>query len=306
LGSFVNYSNASLTLAGRVLEVVTGQTYRDAMEDLVLDRLGLNSTFDILVVKNSVHARSHGVTATGTLEEPKPDMPRHIDPAGGLWSSIDDLTAYGRMHLGGGRVLSPTSIAAMQTPSRSVQGMPASAFGVSWLITDFSFGRAIEHTGGTPGQSALLFIVPGASFVLAVLTNSNSGGAVVEAVRQAAKRVFFGSSEETLEAGQNLPALTLSPSDLAAYAGTYRTPLDEIQLQEEQGRLRLSHRRTPLSGQVTFSTDMTLPTLPVDIVAYDIGILGGVENGGRPIHFLRRPDGSIGWLSMGMRLMVRQ
>src|SRR3954467_3679442 len=45
LGSTVSYNNASLSLAGRVIEKVTGQTFEQAIRDLLLEPLGLDHTF---------------------------------------------------------------------------------------------------------------------------------------------------------------------------------------------------------------------------------------------------------------------
>lgn len=46
LGATVSYNNASLSLAGRVIEKVTGQTFEQAIRDLLFEPLGLtNSSF---------------------------------------------------------------------------------------------------------------------------------------------------------------------------------------------------------------------------------------------------------------------
>src|ERR671935_2096506 len=44
LGKVVSYNNASLSLAGRVIEKVTGLTFEQAIKDLLLQPLGLNMT----------------------------------------------------------------------------------------------------------------------------------------------------------------------------------------------------------------------------------------------------------------------
>src|SRR5215510_1431676 len=45
LGMIWSYNNAGFYLAGRVIEVVTGRTYEAAVQDLVLDPLGMNMSF---------------------------------------------------------------------------------------------------------------------------------------------------------------------------------------------------------------------------------------------------------------------
>lgn len=44
LGATVSYNNASLSVAGRILEVLTGTTYEQAIKDLVPDPVGLGNT----------------------------------------------------------------------------------------------------------------------------------------------------------------------------------------------------------------------------------------------------------------------
>ena len=45
LGKIWSYNNAGFTLAGRVIEAVTGQTYEQAVRELVLDPLGMDHSF---------------------------------------------------------------------------------------------------------------------------------------------------------------------------------------------------------------------------------------------------------------------
>ena len=44
LGETVSYNNVSLSVAGRILEKVTGTTYEQAIADLLLEPLGLDDT----------------------------------------------------------------------------------------------------------------------------------------------------------------------------------------------------------------------------------------------------------------------
>ncbi|HJP65492.1 MAG TPA: serine hydrolase domain-containing protein, partial [Actinomycetota bacterium] len=45
LGATVTYNNASLSLAGRVIEKVTGLTFEQAIKELIFEPLGLKSTY---------------------------------------------------------------------------------------------------------------------------------------------------------------------------------------------------------------------------------------------------------------------
>src|SRR5829696_6562351 len=103
LGAFFSYNNTGFTLLGRLIEVVTGQTYRAAVQELVLDPLGqAESTFTPAEVERHPHALGHGSGQQGMALVTPLNLPRNIDPAGGLWSTTRDQLRYARFHLGDG------------------------------------------------------------------------------------------------------------------------------------------------------------------------------------------------------------
>jgi CubicO group peptidase (beta-lactamase class C family) len=84
LGATVSYNNASLSLAGRVIEKVTGSTYERAISELVLEPLGLTSTWffpnDIMTRRFAVGHNRH---QDGTTTVARPwALPRSGNPAG--------------------------------------------------------------------------------------------------------------------------------------------------------------------------------------------------------------------------------
>ena len=83
LGATVSYNNASLSLAGRVLENVTGTTYEQAIADLLLKPLGMADTLffpsDIMTRRFAVGHNRH---EDGTITVARPwAMPRGNAPA---------------------------------------------------------------------------------------------------------------------------------------------------------------------------------------------------------------------------------
>ena len=47
LGTILSYNNAGFSVAGRVIEVVTGKTFEAALNELVLEPLGLNRSLHV-------------------------------------------------------------------------------------------------------------------------------------------------------------------------------------------------------------------------------------------------------------------
>jgi CubicO group peptidase (beta-lactamase class C family) len=102
VGQYFSYSNSGFIVAGRVIEVVTGMTYRAAIQTLVLDPLGMSPTTFTDDALTHPHALGYGVEG-GAVKEVMPlALPRNVDPAGGLWSTAraDPLCPlpHGRWH----------------------------------------------------------------------------------------------------------------------------------------------------------------------------------------------------------------
>src|SRR4029079_17947060 len=103
-GAAWSYNNAGFAVAGRVIEIVTGQTFSDAIDDLVFRPLGLKLAFTrVGDVVAHWPAIGHVVGPDGS-----PGMPRTFTlgstlPAGGVAMSMHNLLDYARFHLGDGR-----------------------------------------------------------------------------------------------------------------------------------------------------------------------------------------------------------
>ena len=117
LGTLWSYNNAAFYLAGRVIEVIAGKPFEDVVQELVLDPLGMAHTY--FFARNVITERfavGHTVK-DGTPVVARPwELPRIVNPAGGLLSDVPDLLVYARFHMGdgtaqdGARVLTPESV----------------------------------------------------------------------------------------------------------------------------------------------------------------------------------------------------
>ena len=161
LGATVSYNNASLSVAGRIIEKITGDTYEKAMHDLLLAPLGLDDTlFRMTEIMTRRFAVGHTREEDGTITPSRMwAIPRGNGPAGGMSATAADQIAWARFNLGDGtapdgtRILSAESLNRMQQPTVS---MPGSALGdhvgISWLLRDVDGVRLVAHGGTTVGQ----------------------------------------------------------------------------------------------------------------------------------------------------------
>jgi CubicO group peptidase (beta-lactamase class C family) len=317
VGSVFSYNNAAIALAGQVVGQIAGATYESAIRDLVLRPLGLGHTFyfsDEVIGYNI--AASHFVADGRAVAEPRAwHVPRSINAASGLMSSASDQLRYARFHLGDGRapdgtrLLSKAALEGMRSdpgPGGTLV-VELAGMGVSWMLRPSAQGmRIVQHGGHWPGQVSGFLMVPGQEFAMTLLTNCESGSALVNELFAAdgALRLFTGLS--------NLPARQrcLSRADLRPYEGRY---LD--QRVDFAGRLVANAPQTVTAhdgellltrgeGRAARHTILTFYDSPFgrDYVLVKDG--DGTPRGTRA-NFVRDQAGQVRWLRLGGRLHRR-
>jgi CubicO group peptidase (beta-lactamase class C family) len=220
-GEAVSYNNAAFGLAGRLVEKVHGTTYEAALQELVLEPLGLDETvfFPRELLTRRVAVDHHRLQDGSTTALPF-GFPRATNPVGGLATTTRDQIAWARFHLETGDEL----VRRMREPTVEAPGWSqADAVGISWLLSDVAGLRVAGHGGATLGQLSLFKTVPERDFALVSCTNcSPVGNAFNERVMQWAWETLLGAPipEPQTEAR--------SPDDVAAYCGRYETVANVI------------------------------------------------------------------------------
>ena len=237
-GAVWSYNNAGFGLAGRVIEVVTGQPYEAVAQAMVLDPLGMdNSYFFPADVISRRFAVGHRVDAQdGVVVERPWALARSAHAVGGLCSSARDQMRYARFHLGDGvaangqRLLSAETMAAMQSPCCAAN--LGRQMGLSWILKEMAAQGATEragehvvmHGGATNGQLSAFLMVPARGFALTVLTNADEGGMLNEEVVRWTMGHYLGLVEPATT------HLTLDAAALEEYLGTYTARLGDLEL----------------------------------------------------------------------------
>jgi CubicO group peptidase (beta-lactamase class C family) len=302
------YNNAALAVVGRVIEVITGTTYEQAMRELVIDPLGLkHSRFFEDELADFDVAAAHDVVDGKPIASDPPfyAVPRSFHPFGGLVSSVRDQLRYARFHLGDGRapgsgerLLSRRSLTAM----RSHPGPGGSLFveldgmGVTWMLRPSAQGvRIVQHGGDLPGFHSGFIMVPERGFAITMLTNSETGPALLAEffAKDWALRRFAGVS--------NLPAVarTLPARALAPYEGSYVSSvigLDGILV--ESGFELVAD-----GGRLVWIQDGAAGVTMAFYRHERVLLLDGAnEPLGYRADFIRGADGEVAWLRLGGRL----
>lgn len=187
------YSNTGINTLGRIIEVVSGQPYAEFVQQRFLDPLDMNSTsfWPDVTLQASLATPYRKDKVTGELiaagnsrfSQPLQDRKRTALPAGGLFSTANDLAQLYQMILRGGeldghRFLRPETLKLMTT--NQLGGMPKVSFadgmhmglgfhlvgtpvGVTESLSPGSFGH-----GGAYGTQAWIDPVRRQAYVLLI------------------------------------------------------------------------------------------------------------------------------------------
>jgi CubicO group peptidase (beta-lactamase class C family) len=229
-GTIWSYSNSGYSVLGRLVEVVTGTSYEEALRTRLFAPLGLRHT-----VSFPEDAIVHPV-AVGHVPSPEDRSSLIVSPTWGLFRSCGpmgasiianaaDVLRFVKLHLDGGlagdgtRLLSAEAVADMQ--SRQVDLIDDSVlgdgWGLGWILDHWGDVTVIGHDGNSIGQNAFMRVAPEHGFGFCLQTNVESALAMY---RELAMWLFG----ERLGVGPRPDPerlTTVAVPDPSRYAGTY-------------------------------------------------------------------------------------
>jgi CubicO group peptidase (beta-lactamase class C family) len=219
-----SFCNTGFGVAGRLLEVATGDHFDRVLRRRLARPLGCTSTLTL-----PQHALLHRVAA-GHVHAPggaatrqqRWSLARSNGPMGGVMAPAAELLAFARLHLDGGRaadgayLLTPAAVASMQEPQVE-SPLPGEEQALGWTVRRWGTLTCLGQDADTIGQRAFLRVVPERRFALCVLTNSPPGVALARELigRVAADLLDVDASPV---APRPEPAAAL---DLGRYVGSY-------------------------------------------------------------------------------------
>ncbi|HZU73029.1 MAG TPA: serine hydrolase domain-containing protein [Acidimicrobiales bacterium] len=315
LGAEVSYNNASLSVAGLIIERITGTTYEQALRDLLFSPLGLENTW---FFPNEIMTRRFVVGHTrhddGRITVNRPwALPRGNSPAGGISSDSRDLIAWARFHLGDGtardgtRLLSRQSLDLMKQPTADMRGSALGDYvGISWLMRDVDGVRIVGHGGTTNGQYSEFFMVPERGFAFTSMTNCGPNGSQLnDRLGKWALEHYLGIIDKDPE------PILLGDEVLAPFAGRYETIAAAVEITAEAGRLVARVEIKPEMARILRESGEEVPEEQPPIV---LGLLSSDGNEyvvaegparGMKGYFNRDADGTVTGVHLGGRLATR-
>jgi CubicO group peptidase (beta-lactamase class C family) len=195
-GSKWSYCNPGIDTLGRIVEVASGMSYEAFLQKRIFEPLGMKDTTpypskELLARTAVTYTRSKEGTLTpikNTLLD-LPGEPKHPVPAGGLYSTADDLAKVYRMMLNGGelggkRILSEAAVKQMtttQTGDIETGFTKGASFGFGWCVLKTPQGPTEGASPGTFGHGGAFgtqaWVDPARdSFYVMLIQRSNTPG----------------------------------------------------------------------------------------------------------------------------------
>lgn len=148
-GSHWSYSNSGYALVGRVIEVVSHETYQHYIQTHLLDPAGMMHTYTV-----ADEARLPGMAVGYDRDHGTVEPGRTINAsvgwaAGFLVSSVDDLEKWDEA-LRHGKIVTPADYALMSTSVQTTAGGDV-GYGLGLFVDSVDDQPRVGHTGGSLG-----------------------------------------------------------------------------------------------------------------------------------------------------------
>lgn len=289
-----DYDNLLYMVAGEVVARVSGMSWADFVEKKIMKPLGMNRSaggYQLLKDKKNVsmpHAAEKGVLRQ---LQPYQDGDGTLGAAGGIYSSVNDLSKWLLMHLNDAKYGDGLQSQLITTPNHREMFKPhtiigfnikpdprnkrhLNAYGLGWGIEDQRGNILISHTGGLPGMLSRTAFIPELNVGVVVLTNTDPGGYSFQTISASILDAYLGKPKtdlisRTLKNIQENESMGDSVTTavwntvknakadhlkLENFIGTYRDPwFGEVKIAMKEGKLWFTSARSPkLNGQMFY------------------------------------------------------
>jgi CubicO group peptidase (beta-lactamase class C family) len=277
LGSVPSYSNTGFCVLGRVIEVLTGLTWDQAIGKYIREPLGLTHTWtlpeEVIRFRVSMGHLTRSATDAPTVA-PLWDFPfRGMGPCGNVSATAADVVAFARMHL------NDPALAVMRQRQVAVPGPFLDHWGLSWMLWDWDGRQVVGHSGDNYGQSAHLLFVPDAGVAIALMANTDRFALFQ---RDVCRELLASVCGIQMPPPPAPPAAPFTVDDPARFTGRYQRFGAHVDVTlGGDGMLHLTEKRT---GDMADE----FPPFEVDLVPVADGrFVGWLESGARwtPVTF---------------------
>ena len=206
---YFQYSNLALSLAGEVVQAVSGVDYNDYIVERILRPLEMSDTRTFY--PDDLRGGQMAIGYTGIHREQArepvdPFFTRGITAAAGFTSSVNDLAKFASwqfsvLDYNDSKVLSTNSLREMQRV-HWVDPDWETTWGIGFNVRKSDDLTIVSHGGGCPGYITSFTMVPKQKLAAIVLTNAGDGAAgemavnIVKTLGPALKKVSASEGED--------------------------------------------------------------------------------------------------------------
>ena len=175
------YNNYMWVAAGAVAEVITKKSWEELLQEGILDALDMKHSNASLkkTLAADDFARPYQSNETSQVEIPFLDI-HPANPAGGIYSNLEDMAKWLQLHLNHGKVNGKTvvpknSLEETYKPYASMTAERGGAhYGMGWGIALFDKHTIYTHDGGVDGFTANVSFIPEIQLGIVVLMNMSN------------------------------------------------------------------------------------------------------------------------------------
>jgi CubicO group peptidase (beta-lactamase class C family) len=168
------YANHGFATLGQLVEDVAGRPFAEHVRATLFEPLGMEHT-DFLRSERVRGELAVGYAFGRGRLKPVKDREIVVGPAGSVFSTLRDLSAYAAALMnGGGGVLTAESLAQMWEPQLQISP-GVTAMGLAFFLHDFGGHRVVGHDGGWPGFVSALLVAPDDGLAVIAFTNTSAG-----------------------------------------------------------------------------------------------------------------------------------
>lgn len=188
-GTRYSYSTYGFTVVSAVTEAIDGRPWTELMRTDVLDMLDMATvqpewTDTVIELLATFYNRS----GDSLVVAPRVDNSNKW-AGGGLVGDVRDLVRFGH-GITANWLLSRASRDEMWTRQTPPDG---ESYGLGWRVGELAGHRAVSHSGGSMGATAMLIVLPDDGIVVGVL--GNTGGVGHAGVAGRVARIMVGAEE---------------------------------------------------------------------------------------------------------------
>ena len=175
-GAQWQYSNTNYTIAGAIVQKLTGQVPFEYLQQHLFSQLGIRDAYNTnLHALPSTDARGYSRYALGPLRPSQKESVNWMYGAGELAMTASDLAKWD-IAMMDNTLLKPASWRDMETVVVLNDGV-ASGYGLGVFVGDMDGHRMISHSGEVEGFTAGNYVFPDDHIAVVVLTNQDAVGA---------------------------------------------------------------------------------------------------------------------------------